>query len=456
MGSYDALEVINILTRLNSPICFDSLIDVSMNVGLLIHSNFSNFLHQMCLAWELSTRLNEREAGGFAGITPTVIAAMEAMERFLAGVKLKSNSDDDKTVEIHSIVHERQTDGLIRFAELFRWPYIEDLRTTAEDAYTKLRSGETADTFTWNWLMGLVMPGASFANTLLSALVLNSPSVASIGGSPFHNTSLILPNVSYWRSCNVTGRVLGGIRDVKGVNGWVGPCPAPITTLRRLPGWVVDKAKPVEFRMPDRKGKEFVFSTTNISNIGETSRGEWAKTVFDRENWVIPAGPAASKDEVEFLGIHLKEIPNPQAKSKTPDAKNADVEPEDFFIRTSLAFSINNQPTTFTLTHKPTFIASPHCLDPSHVIHRQDLPLLQCIRNVSQLKGYIHHVEESNRRVLVINASGEGEELVARAWCAEYGTHAVVRRRGGGACFACAVRSASSEGLGVGVLIWCD
>jgi hypothetical protein len=58
------------------------------------------------------------------------------------------------------------------------------------------------------------------------------------------------------------------------------------------------------------------------------------------------------------------------------------------------------------------------------------------------------------QRLLIIDALGEGDELVARAWCAERRTHAIVRR-GGGCCFSCAVKMATGRaGLGVNVLIW--
>jgi len=49
---------------------------------------------------------------------------------------------------------------------------------------------------------------------------------------------------------------------------------------------------------------------------------------------------------------------------------------------------------------------------------------------------------------------GQGEEVVARAWCAERATHAVIRRDGE-CCFACAIGvTAERTGLGFNVLIW--
>ena len=56
---------------------------------------------------------------------------------------------------------------------------------------------------------------------------------------------------------------------------------------------------------------------------------------------------------------------------------------------------------------------------------------------------------------MVINATGNGGQVVARAWCAERGKNAVVVRGSGGPCFVCAVKAASIKGLGIGVVIWC-
>jgi len=54
---------------------------------------------------------------------------------------------------------------------------------------------------------------------------------------------------------------------------------------------------------------------------------------------------------------------------------------------------------------------------------------------------------------MIINATGKGAEVLARAWCSERGRNAVIRRAGG-PCFVCAVRAAGKRGLGLGTLIW--
>jgi len=61
--------------------------------------------------------------------------------------------------------------------------------------------------------------------------------------------------------------------------------------------------------------------------------------------------------------------------------------------------------------------------------------------------------EDFESSFLIINATGKGAEVLARAWCAERGRNAVIRRNPG-PCFVCAYDVASKRGLGVNVLIW--
>jgi hypothetical protein len=58
-------------------------------------------------------------------------------------------------------------------------------------------------------------------------------------------------------------------------------------------------------------------------------------------------------------------------------------------------------------------------------------------------------------RIAVVNATGEGGRAVARAWCSEQGTHAVVSKKDGECCFKFGLMLAGREGLDVRVLILC-
>jgi hypothetical protein len=76
------------------------------------------------------------------------------------------------------------------------------------------------------------------------------------------------------------------------------------------------------------------------------------------------------------------------------------------------------------------------------------------MRNIKDLalKGLDVNVPLGRKggHVLVINATGEEMETLARAWCAEKRKNTVIRRSSG-LCFVCAWNIASGVGLGVNV-----
>jgi hypothetical protein len=104
----------------------------------------------------------------------------------------------------------------------------------------------------------------------------------------------------------------------------------------------------------------------------------------------------------------------------------------------------------YTLYTSPTFISAHPCIG-THTVHRREMS--GYTDNVISVKDLKPFEGSGGRKVLVINAQCDGGEAVARAWCAERGKHAVVRR-GQDTCFACSVSMAGRDGLGVGVLIW--
>ncbi|KAI9812105.1 MAG: hypothetical protein M1832_000616 [Thelocarpon impressellum] len=66
-------------------------------------------------------------------------------------------------------------------------------------------------------------------------------------------------------------------------------------------------------------------------------------------------------------------------------------------------------------------------------------------RQVDALTPY--RAKDIDDGVMVINATGQGAEALARAWCSERGKNAIIRRSGG-PCYVCAVKAADKAGLG--------
>jgi len=130
--------------------------------------------------------------------------------------------------------------------------------------------------------------------------------------------------------------------------------------------------------------------------------------------------------------------------------------------RASLVFKIDSSinPIIYKLFTNPVFVSLPPCRPgpkgTQHEVHMRELPRYQKnIWTIEQLKEHQPDDDTDDDTSMIINATGTGAEVLARAWCSERGRNAVVRRPGG-PCFVCSVRAAGKGSLETGVLIWVD
>ena len=125
--------------------------------------------------------------------------------------------------------------------------------------------------------------------------------------------------------------------------------------------------------------------------------------------------------------------------------------------RAKIVFKMDNNedPITYTLYTNPVFVTLPPCEGGPrglHEVHLRELPVYQ--RNIWTIERLKDHTsEDADDEVMVINATGTGAEVLARAWCSERGKNAVIRRSGG-PCYVCALRGTGKGALGVAALIW--
>ncbi|KAL2802064.1 hypothetical protein BJX63DRAFT_438235 [Aspergillus granulosus] len=83
-----------------------------------------------------------------------------------------------KSYQIHSLVHERQAEGLLLFAEHLKWPYLSEARDRIETAYSRLRSGQAQPLDLFDWILGTTLSGKWFSSKIMCALILCTPSLA--------------------------------------------------------------------------------------------------------------------------------------------------------------------------------------------------------------------------------------------------------------------------------------
>ncbi|KAF1813431.1 hypothetical protein P152DRAFT_457795 [Eremomyces bilateralis CBS 781.70] len=428
-----------------------------------------NFLFQIVLGFEILIRLRKESLSTkYAMVVTDNISAMTVLaELWMDNVTVSGPNQNTSattttttttaatttttappryTLCTHS--YNTRVQGLIQFAETISWPYMDEVRQYIETAYLHLSSGTGTVSFDiCDWLFGLILPGKIFQHRIMCCLVYASPTIRSIGPAPFYENGIIVGNKSYWPKRTVLGRILGGLKNSRSMGGWIGPVPKPIGNLS---GWVRLRARPVDVPIPvSAPPGQSALHHLGVDQPATNEELERSiQEIMDENEWIKPDPPTKPSNDTRksvFKGIRLELLP---IVSNTPYLLTPAHPKEEY--RAMLDFEVNGVATTFTLYSIPVFVAAPPCIG-VHVLHRRRVQnQLQNILKVSELK------DESplSSELVIIDALGDGEEVVARAWCAEKGRHAVVRR-GNDCCFSCAVTVASQRtGLNINVIIW--
>ncbi|KAK4167913.1 small glutamine-rich tetratricopeptide repeat-containing protein 2 [Cladorrhinum sp. PSN259] len=398
-----------------------------------------------------------------------------------------------KTPELHSLIHEQQVEGLLHFAERIKWPYINEVRDYAEDAYSTIRGGGIINVHLHDWLFGVMLPGKWYSFKIMTALIFCTQSIVQrVRIAHYYDCGLALPTRSYWRQRTVLGRVLGCLPNVITLCGWIGPCP-PVT-IAPPPGSStssdrppVDQTKPRHIRIKTRRvatsqhkpedGVAYIstssdrFSATRIRPDEELD--PYFADMKDPSHWIIPEPPVRDMSTWTISSITLTPLPlviDVAQKVAAGESDEIDTENQTEY-RASIEFKRddNAHGITYKLYTNPVFVTPPAChagpKGTQHEVHMRELHSYQNVWAVERLKDHTPEdddeqddnsaVEGKGARVMVINATGKGAEVLARAWCSERGKNAVIRRKGG-PCFVCATRAAGRGALGTGVVIWSD
>jgi len=426
---------------------------------------------------DATTQMHQGLAGAKKLITETVKAINSETDKEKQHGLESSFLDEDweiigKTPEFHSNIHEQQVEGLLVFAGRMKWPYINEVRDYAEDIYSNLRAGEIININLHDWLYGTMLPGKWFSFKIMTALIFCTPSidVDKVAVAPYYDCGLSLPTRSYWRVRTVLGRVLGCLPGVISLCGWIGPCPR----VEFDPPVQGDKPRHIRIKTRRVALTDCNSDSDNaVIHIGsryarqEATRiqpneevGSYLAEMRDPSNWVVPEPPVRDVGTCEIESIRLKRLAldiNVAQKAAKGMLDDLGVELKTEY-RASITFKMDNNESavTYKLFTNPVFVTPPPCRPGpkgAHEVHIRELPRFQKnIWSIERLKD--HTAEDSDDdEVMVINATGKGAEVLARAWCSERGKSAVIRRIGG-PCFVCAVRAASRGSLGTGVLIW--
>lgn len=418
-----------------------------------IYSNIGigrdTFLHNMEVGIELNSIL--KKMGSDPRCTeniqahPSIAALIILATRFLKFTTVQLSPSSPLFIP-HS--HPTYIEGLLRFAEAIEWPYLDEARRKIEGVYDKLVKTQGADVHRYliDWLYGLVLPGKYFRHKIMGALVVACPSTRKLNYAPDFDSGLIVKGRSYWPKLSVLGRVLGGLEGGKSTCGWVGPAPVPSGgSSSQTVSWVKVAARDVRFPTPveDVLRQNFLEEQGFSNDDAVRDPNAFARDFYDLDKWQPPKGTpprraAASSTKLKAVRLSkLKTQSSPQEHQATLD------------------FEVGGRTCSLTLFCNPVFVHVPRCIGAAHPLHerraarllRSVVPACDLKRDGAALPGH--------GELLIIDATQSGEEALARAWCAETGRNAILRRAGTG-CFTCAVEMALPKaGLGFNVLIWC-
>ncbi|KAK6355596.1 hypothetical protein TWF696_004695 [Orbilia brochopaga] len=406
-----------------------------------------NFLFQILLGCELLVRLLKEPANAsYSGlISHNISANLVISDLWMQNIdtRRETTAAGQPRHLLISLVHQRQCEGLIRFAETLKWPYMDEARNYIEGAYNDLITGKAIGFDMCDWLFGLVRPGKLFRHLIMNCLVYSSPSIRDFQGAPTFTCGLSLPNRSYWPRRSVLGGVLGGLRNLTSVCGWVGPAPKAEGVE---PGWCQVDARKVTIPIPCTKSQRTA-EELEEARIGPDGRvmnaEEQISDLADIAQWAVPTFPARPNPDnttVTFKGIRLLLQQDQAAITTLAPLK---------IYRAAVDFDISGTQVSYTLYCNPTFVAAHPCVG-SHLAHRTETKAIRktIIPAVDLKETYLQY-----NSLLVIDATLKGEEVLARAWCSERGCNAVIWR-GDETCFACAaLMTMSTNGLGFNVLI---
>ena len=319
-----------------------------------------------------------------------------------------------------------------------------------QNAYLRLQQQPaTINNLVRDWLYGMHHVGRVFRHQLLSVLVESSNSARSIGQAVIWMDGLMVGNVSYWPSRSVLGRVLGAMPGIQTFCGLVGPVPTPITGAAS-PAWIHAQANAMGVPVPLASEVQTVMQMIGLDSVSNLSmeEDEAARDLLNPRRWEPPAGLPTrqphDQSTAELKGIQLTNTGTGAALAHTP-------------YRVRLDFALSASPnaaikqTSYILYSNPIFASVPICSGANHPIF--ELKRKRFMEKVIRVYDLIN-ANPPKDQLTIIDASGRGEETVARAWCAERGRNAMVRR-GGAGCFTCATKLATrGQGLGFEVLIW--
>lgn len=431
------------------------------SVSTLVHfdriSNdvgFVDLMYQLLKAREVLLRMEQSPSSWYGGINNRILSDLIMADLWTTNFE---PSGETTFVPTKETLHQ-QFDGLLCFVKAMHWPCEDEVRNTVHQLQAADTTQMSYEMSSWDWINGMVFPGAFFTLGVLSAVTSMSTSLREKGkvlGTTVSvrrgNFGVLYANSSYWSSRSIIGKVLAPMAlakpaennvKTKCIGGWVGPC---------LAATFVEGAA----HIPDCKFGTIVSidSLPPVSSYQQTPATSKPKQPDsgNRSDWLEPTPPPLVTDSAKLTAVRLTRtsvLVNNQPKGN-----------EAVRYQAHLQFQLtkNTSAVSATLKTNSIFIAAPPCrgqhrVNPVHTSKYHFRTL-----DIAALEEEDDSQDRRDAAIIVVNTDGaHASEAYARAWCSEQGKDAVVwKRNEAKCCFKCALMLASKDGLGTGVVIIC-
>jgi len=388
----------------------------------------------------------------------------------------------------------RQKDALRRFAELLKWPNMDEIEYVLKETDPDDKPLEDRSADTMAWFTGVILPGPTLPFLVMNALIDSDRDT----GEALQFLSHVYPHAgfqyranTYWSTSSILGKVLGAGRGVKSVAGWVGPC-LYTPDLERTQCALLRQTAPKARR---KLGLKDIESMADRSNPLGSKPKDDLYAVSEYEEWLPSSSTHSSNPDNEAYPatdvIRVEKLSLRESAHQNSPLFNTKSGRGARLYDATIIFAIEGQSHPLRLRHDVSFVSAFPCRSRPHALfwdYKFAVANIEDRLDSSVVRAWLHRnaapapdsrrpyqnprrrssgdVADSYRRgpdygrpaftdleeVLVIEAYGVSDnEVFARSWCASRGLDALVANVKE-TCVGCAVREAYAACLGVVIL----
>jgi hypothetical protein len=193
------------------------------------------FFHQLLLSVELYLRVHSSNHTDKAKrklilqLPPTIAWDLAVAQRWLENMQITKSrtSQNQSTFSFDLTSKKRQKEALREFAEILKWPNMDEIEYVLEETDTKEKPLEDRSADAMSWFSGIILPGKTLPWLIMNSLIDCDRDTGDALKYLTHMHSAAgfqYRANTYWSFQCIVGKVLGAARGVKQVAGWIGPC----------------------------------------------------------------------------------------------------------------------------------------------------------------------------------------------------------------------------------------